>query len=86
MHLSNPQGNFDENQLKSIKGTKYSLNNLLKVVKASLLLVADSKLNPSDIKMGVIIFKILEKKRSSENLPLEIPLIMECLSVGKEAN
>ena len=61
---------------------KFSLSNLLKVVKTSLLLVGHSKLTPSDVKMGVIIFKIMEKKRSSENLPLKKSLIMKCLSVN----
>ena len=81
VRLPNPQSEANKNQLNSKQGTKYSLSNLLKVVKTALLLVGDAKLTASDVKMGVIIFKIMEKKRSSENMPLKKQLIMKCLSV-----
>lgn len=68
--------------MHSKQGAKYSLANLLKVVKTALLLVGDSRLTPSDVKMGVIIFKIMEKKHSTANLALTRETIMKCLSVG----
>lgn len=68
-------------QSMSKESNQITLKNLLKLITNSLYLVGCNRLSTSDVKMGIIIFRIKEKQRSSENLPLDEEFLMDCLAV-----
>ena len=72
----------DKKQSTSKESNQISLKNLLKLITHSLYLVGCSRLTTSDVKMGIIIFRIKEKQMSSENLPLDEEFLMDCLAVS----